>query len=274
MVTHSRASQIGLLCGLLCLTACGTPQREEGGGGTPVGGDDLVAEGQEAFRKCAACHCATDPAVTGDEDWLKMNETTACISAGESTPQVRKALNAYLRSEGAIRPLRIDEAYAPKEGLAHGSVSLPEFAGSAFLKAEGHQVARGAPAKIRLHWQAGAEGRALKLPAGTYRVISYALYARDKKDAARRWMMTATNINGCLDVVVDADKTVPLELQPVFWGVLSGESVEGGMKIFLRQTDRYDNVATLSVDGDVRLPDYVVLDAKGQKIHSAVFENT
>jgi len=169
--------------------------------------------------------------------------------------------------------LRIDEAYVPKEGLSHGKVSLPGVGGSAFLKADGEQVAQGAPAKIRLHWKVGKEGRTLDVPTGAYRVISYALYGQDS-DKTKRWMMTATDVNGCVDVEVAAGKTIPLGLEPVFLGVLSAEAVDEGTMILFRQTDRHDNVATLSLNGEPRLPEYVVVDTNGKRIHSAVFENT
>jgi len=267
----------GVLCLLLVTSACSVRQSKEstgkGEGAEAKADGNLLEEGRTAFRKCATCHCATDPAIAEDEDWLKMNETTACISGGKSTPRMRQALNAYLRSDRAIRPLRIDEAYAPKEGLPHGSVILPEVAGSAFLKAEGDEVARGAPSKIRLYWKAGAKGRRFNIPAGAYRVISYALYSRGTDDA-QRWMMTATDINGCLDVVVEAGNNVPLDLQPVFRGVLFSEPVEQGTMVRFKQTDRHGNVATLSVRGEPRVPEYVVLDRDGKKLHAAVFENT
>jgi hypothetical protein len=244
------------------------------GGAVRAEETDLLDEGRKAFRACAVCHCATDPKIPGDEDWLKMNETTACISAGESTPQVRKALNAYLRSDRPLRPLRIDEAYAPKEGLPHGRVSLPEVAGSAFLKTESDEVARGAPTKIRLHWKAGAKERTMRVPSGDYRVISYALYVTDREAATRRWMITATDINGSHDVRVEAGKTIPLDLPPVLCGVVSAKSEDDGVKILLKQTDRHGYVATLSRNGEVRLPDYVILDKQGKELHWSVFENT
>ncbi len=258
----------------LWLGVAGASCGEGGSGPAESAGDRLLREGREAFRSCTTCHCATDPRIPEDEDWLRMNETTACIDAGESTPEVRKALNAYLRSDRAIRPPMVDEAYMPKEGLPHGAVGLPEVAGSAFLKAEGEQVARGAPARLRLYWQAGEKGRTLVVPAGEYRVISYALYGRGGEDNTERWMMTASNINGCLAVKVEAGKTVPLDLAPVFRGKVSAEPVEGATRILFSQTDRHGNVATLSVHGEVRLPEYRLFDGAGRELHHAVFENT
>ncbi len=275
MTTKQLLRQIAIVSVLLVAAGCSDRQSKASveKGEASKADRDLVGEGRTAFRKCATCHCSTDPAIAEDEDWLKMNETTACISGGDSTPRIRKALNAYLRSDEAIRPLRIDEAYAPGKELPHGSLSLPKVGGSAFLKAEGEEVAQGAAAKIRLYWKAGSEDRRLKVPAGTYRVISYALYGKDT-DAGKRWMMTATNINGCLDVVVTADKCVPLGLAPVFHGVLFSEPADEGTMVRFRQTDQYDNVATLSLNGEPQLPEYVVLDAAGRKLHAAIFENT
>lgn len=258
-------------CVLVLLVGCGTPETKQSEGQSTEAAD-LLEEGQTAFRKCATCHCATDPAIAEDEDWVKMNETTACINAGEDTPRVRKAIIGYLRSDRPLRPLRIDKAYSPKERLAHGKVSLPTVAGSAYLKADGDEVAKGAPAKIRLYWKAGAEDRTLPVPAGSYRVISYAFYKSDAK--GKPWMMTATDINGCVDVAVTENKTVPLGLQPVFRGVLSTKPLDEGTLVRFRQTDRQDNVATLSHNGEPHLPKYAVLDAEGKTLHEAVFENT
>ena len=265
----------GMFSLLVLAASCSFRQSNQNAGKGKESKDEvaLVEEGRTAFRKCATCHCATDPAIAEDEDWLKMNKTTACISGGESTPRLRKSLNAYLRSDKPIRPLRIDEAYVPKKGLPHGRISLPKVGGSAFLKAEGDEVAKGAPPKIRLHWKAGSDDRSLKVPAGSYRVISYAFYGRDA-DVTKRWMMTATNINGCLDVTVAADENVSLGLQPVFRGVLFSEPADEGTMVRFRQTDQHNNVATLSLNGEHHVPEYIVLDANGKKLHAAVFENT
>ena len=36
----------------------------------------LLAEGKKAWRPCAKCHCATDPRIKEDENWVKLNEET------------------------------------------------------------------------------------------------------------------------------------------------------------------------------------------------------
>ncbi len=269
----NRAVSLG---GLLCLVATGalggSGRTEEGA--APDAGAALLQEGQKVFRTCTECHCATDPRIPEDEDWLRMNQTTACIKADDASPRAREALAAYLRSDRVIRPVLVNAAYAPKEGLPHGRVELPEVSGSAFLKTEGEAVARGAPARLRLYWPAGPKGRTLPVPAADYRVITYALYGRGGTDGAERWMMTAANINGCVELTVPDGASVPLDLRPVFVGDAFAKPLEDGVKILYTQTDPHGNVATLSVNGVVRLPEYGVFDANGRQVHHAVFENT
>jgi len=231
-------------------------------------------DGKRIFRSCAGCHCATDPRISEDNDWLRMNRTTACVKAEDATLEARQALETYLKSDRVIRPLLVTEGTELKIKLPVGAVSIPEVSGSAYLRADGDAVARGAPTKLRLHWQAGAKGRTLPVPAGEYRVVSYALYGRAGKDNAERWMMTASNMNGCIDLTVEEGKTVPLDLRSHFVGDAFAEAKDGKAKLLYSQSDPHGNVATLSVNGDVRLPEYRVFDADGRPVHRGVFENT
>ena len=112
------------------------------------------------------------------------------------------------------------------------------------------------------------------MPAGAYRVVSYALYGRAGKDKAERWMMTSSNMHGCVELTVEEKKTVPLDLRPHFVGDAFAEAKDGKAKILYSQSDPHGNVATLSVNGDVRLPGYRVFDADGRPVHRGVFENT
>jgi len=267
------------LRGLLCVVVAGAPlgiagAEEDEDAPAADGASAPVRESKRVFRSCGGCHCATDPRIPEDDDWLRMNRTTACFKAEDATPETRRALEVYLKSDGVIRPVLVTEAAAPKPGLPHGAVGLPEVAGSAYLKAEGDAVAKGAPAKVRLYWEAGPKGRSLSVPAGGYRVISYALYGRGGKEGAERWMMTATNVNGCVDLTVEEGKTAALELKPVFVGDTFAELKEGDVKILYSQTDPHGNVATLSVNGDVRRPECRVLDAGGREVHRTLLDNT
>ena len=267
------------LRGILCVAVAGAPlgiavAEEDDDVPAADGASTPVQQGKRVFRSCAGCHCATDSGIPEDDDWLRMNRTTACFKAEDATPETRQALETYLKSDKVIRPVLVTEALAPKPGLPYGAVGLPEVAGSAYLKAGGDAVAKGAPAKIRLYWKAGQKGRTLPLPAGEYRVISYALYGRGGKESVERWMMTATNVNGCVELTVEEGKTTVLELKPVFVGDAYAESKEDKVKILYSQTDPNGNVATLSVNGDVRRPECRVLDAGGREVHRALLDNT
>ena len=90
-----------------------------------------LKEGKRIFRSCAGCHCATDPRIPEDDDWLRMNRTTACVKASDATPEKRQALEAYLRSDRVVRPLLVTEGTELKTRLPVGAVSIPEISGSA-----------------------------------------------------------------------------------------------------------------------------------------------
>ena len=127
--------------------------------------------GQDLWRSCSSCHCVPDPRIAEDEDWLKLNETTTCISGESDTPEARKALIDYLHAEQTIRPLLIDERQGAPAGMACGKVRVPSTAGSAYLKAERKSVRDGSPPKIRLRWKESEKGTTLQVPAGEYRLV-------------------------------------------------------------------------------------------------------
>ncbi|MFH2002075.1 MAG: hypothetical protein ABIK28_20545 [Planctomycetota bacterium] len=237
----------------------------------------LYLEGKKAFRSCAACHSVTEPTLKEDDDWLKLNWVTACINAGEMTPRVRKALDVYFRSPETRRPLLVDEQYTPENGQACGKIKVPPTSGSAFLKAERESIREGAPAKLRLYWKASEKGKTLTLPCGTYRVITYRYY-KEKVNASESrnelWTLSVTDINGCGDIRVAEGQTTEFGFLPELQGRISGAKSDEGVKLSLAVRNEHDSILTLSRDGGMCLPDFVIIDAAGNEAYRAAFENT
>lgn len=246
--------------------------------GVLFGDDDeeqqLYREGKKAFRGCAACHCVNDPTLAEDEDWLKLNRVTRCIDAGDETPRMRKVLDVYFRSPKTLRPLLVDENYTPREGLACGKIEVPPTAGSAYLKAERKSIRKGTPPKVRLYWKASDDGRTLTVPAGKYRVITYRYYrtAPAKKDEL--WTLSVTDINGCAEFDVAAGATMPFGFEPAMRGDLSAEESDDGLHFSLALRNETESTLTLSRDGNMCLPEFVVVDPTGTEVFRNTFENT
>ena len=176
-----------------------------------------TAEGQKLWRSCAACHCVPDLRIAEDEDWLKLNETTTCITGKDDTPKIRKSLIGYLRAKKTLRPVLIDEEH-PGAG---GEIRLPATPGSAYLKAERASVREGAPARIRLRWRTA---RTLKLPAGSYRVISYSFYRKGPKGC--RWVISGSSADGCASLDIHPKRAATFDLLPEIRANLSCKPVE------------------------------------------------
>ncbi len=231
----------------------------------------LFREGKKAFRACAACHFTNEPTLVEDEDWLKLNFLTRCIS-GDDTTRVRKAIDVYLRSEKARRPLFVDENYKPREGRACGQLTVPATSGTAFLKAERESIRNGAPSKVRLYWRASEEGKTITVPAGKYRVIGYRFFRRTGGEKERLWTLSVSDINGCADIEVTSGKAAPFGFVPKVEGVLTAEAAEQGLSLAVR--NERNSTLTLSRDGEMCLPRFVVEDKEGKTVFDSVFENT
>ncbi|MHC4779244.1 MAG: hypothetical protein ACYTFG_11775 [Planctomycetota bacterium] len=233
---------------------------------------ELVADGKEEFRSCGTCHCATDPEIAEDEDWVILNETTTCIPAGERSPHVRKAIMAYLRHPETLRP-RLMRGDKPESEEDCGDVELTAVAGSAYLKAERESVREGTPVMIRLHWEESEKGRTVKVPLGEYRIINYWLY-RTTDDGRQRWMATSTNVDGCANLVVSADMAERFAPEGIPYGTFSAEKIETGFSFTFTITDENGNRMTLSKNGAVIYPEFRILDGEGKEIHRQIFGNT
>jgi len=236
--------------------------------------DQLYHEGKKAFRSCAACHCVTEPTLKEDEDWLKLNQVTACISAGDMTPRVRKALDVFFRSPETRRPLLIDENYTPREGVVLGRIDVPATSGSAYLKAERESIRKGTPSKIRLYWKESEKGKTLAIPAGNYRIITYRFYKPSGDGKDHLWTLSVTDVNGCGELNVGGDETVGFGFLPEMRAALSAEKANDGIKLSLAIRNEKDSVLTLSMNGNMCLPRYAVLGPSGKEVYSAAFENT
>jgi hypothetical protein len=223
----------------------------------------LIAEGKEAWRSCATCHCATDPKIKEDEDWIKMNLTTSCIDEGDVGPRIRHAINAYLRSEKTLRPILINEEYKPKKGLKFGRIKVPPTSGSAYLRATSKSVRKGTPAKIRLYWKASEKGKELIVPAGEYRVISYFFY---RSDAEGRWFISSCDSQGVGSITVNehglTHYAFSTKVKAKFTAELWGETVG----LMLGFKDKSDNRMTLAHNSRMVAINCVIRDPGGKEL--------
>lgn len=245
--------------------------------GTSWAGDEteeLYREGKKAFRSCAACHCVTEPTLKEDEDWLRLNQVTACINAGDMTPRIRKALDVFFRSAETRRPLLVDENYTPEEGAVLGKINVPATSGSAYLKAERESIRKGSPPSIRLYWKESEKGKSLIIPAGAYRIITYRFYRTSTDSDDQLWTLSVTDVNGCGELQVGENDEVNFEFLPEMRGTLTAGRTEDGVKLSLAMRNEKGSVLTLSRDGDMCLPQFVVADPSGNEIYRAAFDNT
>jgi len=236
---------------------------------TGVAQEAKAPDGQAVWRSCAPCHCVPDARIPEDAHWLKLNETTTCIAGERDTPETRRALIAYLRAETTVRPLLVDEQHAPATG---GTIRLPATAGSAYLKAERPSVRAGSPPKIRLRWKERAEGTKLRLPPGEYRVVSYGFYRTDEK--GRCWIASGSSAEGCAQIVIRKDEETTFDLLPELQAHLECKQGEKGLVFGFTMTNRKGRRMSLSRDGSLVNPTWVVRDAEGSRIDAGAFEVT
>jgi len=249
-----------------------SPAEEPAPAGKPDPVDPkLLAEGKKAWRKCAACHCATDARIPEDADWERLNEETTCIAGGDPAPRLRKCILAYLRHPGTLRPVLVDETFKPREGKKAGQVLVPATAGSAYLKAERDSIRTGTPSMVRLYWPESARPKTLAVPAGEYSVINYWLYHETGEKGEHRWMATATNVDGCTQAYVEPGEEALLDLQGVLYGELTCTPKEKVVTLNFAVNDMGGNSITLSKDGRVVMPDYRILDRSGGEVARGTF---
>lgn len=240
--------------------------------GTGLAQDEKRPDGQGLWRSCSSCHCVPDLRIPEDEAWLKQNETTSCISGENDTPEARQALIAYLRSTKTIRPLLIDEQHKAPAGATCGEIRLPTTAGSAYLKAERKSVREGSPPKIRLRWTDRGKGTTLALPEGEYRVISYSFYRAGKQ--GRRWVASGSSAEGCTGLTIRRDKQANFDLLPEIQGHLSCKEDELGFEFGFFMTNRNDRRMSVSREGKLVNPSWVIQDTDGKRIDAGDFEVT
>ncbi|MBN2492298.1 MAG: hypothetical protein JXQ29_15735 [Planctomycetes bacterium] len=239
----------------------------------PVGSQEaeLLAAGKAAWRGCAQCHCATDPRIAEDEDWVRLNEETTCIEAGEPAPRVRAAIMAYVRHPDTLRPILRRPDHKPADGEKAGRVVVPETGGSAYLKADRDSIRKGSPAMVRLYWSGAPEETSIAVPAGKYDVINFWFYRRGEDEAAQRWMVTGTNVNGCATVTVAPDEEQILLLEPVLYGKFAATRKDDRWALSFSMQDDGGSRMTLSRDGRVVIPRYRIEDAQGRTVAEGSF---
>lgn len=230
----------------------------------------LLAQGRKAWRACATCHCATEPAIAQDRDWEALNEETTCIEGGDPAPRLRKAIIGYLHDPETLRPVYVDAAYKPKEGRPTGKILAPPTSGSAYLKATRDSVKSGSPSMVRLYWKESESEKSLTTPTGDYVVINYWLYRnRGEND---RWMVSATNVDGCSAILIEPDSEAYMNLDAVLYGEYSATEKDGIFTLSFSLHDMGGNRLTLSKNGRVVMPRYRILDGTGKKVVEGVFE--
>jgi hypothetical protein len=234
----------------------------------------LVTEGREAFRSCATCHCATDLRIKEDEDWVILNEVTTCIESGAPAPRLRQSILAYLRHPETLRPVLYDKDTRPEEGTAVGKISVPATAGSAYLKADRETIKKGSPSMVRLYWKTSEKEKTLDTPVGDYNVINYWLYRRTGKEKEERWMVSATNVDGCAALRIAGDVECYFSLDPTLYGTFTAEKKGEGYTLTFTLADISGNRMTLSKNGRVIDPRYRIVDAEGKTRAEGVLGNT
>ena len=235
--------------------------------------EGLIREGKEEFQSCGTCHCATDPRIEEDEDWVTLNGKTTCIAA-DKPPRVRKAIMAYLRHPGTLRPHLVGENAESAEGKPSGKLTVPATSGSAYLKAERDSIRTGTPPMVRVYWEAGEAEKTLTVPAGEYRVINYWLYRRSGPKNDERWMASVTNVDGCTTLAVSEEVEGYFATEGVVYGMFTAQANAEGATLTFTLFDENDNRLTLSKNGKVVYPSYRILDAEGKERAGGLFVNT
>lgn len=211
----------------------------------------------QVWQTCTACHGTPDARIPQDADWLKLNLETTCldIQGFEPTPEVRRALISYLRSNRVPRPVLIDAASRPAEGRAHGKVRVPATAGSAYLK----PVVRGA-ADVRLHWSESEKGSVLAVPVGRYRVVNHAFYRSD--DEERRWTLSGTSGKGVVALQVEKVGEAALALVPELRGKLGVVNDRGAHRVSFAAANARGDRMTVACNGRLTAPRWAVVDKR------------
>jgi len=231
----------------------------------------LLAEGKVGWRSCAKCHCATDPRIDEDRDWVAMNKETTCIASGDPAPRLRKSIIAYLRHADTLRPVLVDQSFRPEKETTTGKVLVPATGGSAYLRAERESVKKGAPSMVRLHWPATGEEKSMVVPAGRYDVVNFWFYRRGGANGADRWMLSGTNVSGCTSLDIGSENEEVLDVEPLVNAKFTAKPSETGYALSLSLHDAGGSRMTLSRNGKVVMPGYRIVDGDGNELAEGVF---
>jgi hypothetical protein len=232
---------------------------------------EMLAEGKVAWRSCAKCHCATDPRIAEDEDWVRLNEETTCIESGKPVPRLRAAIMAYLRDRDTLRPSLLARDHAPADGEKAGKVAVPEIGGSAYLKADRESIRNGSPAMVRLRWDETPDEKSIPAPAGKYDVINFWFYRRARGSEEQRWMVSGTNVSGCATLDIKPGGEEVLVLEPTLYGELVATRKDDGYALSFSMHDLGGSRMTLSRNGRVVMPRFRISDAQGKTVAEGPF---
>jgi hypothetical protein len=250
--------------------SAGAPSRP-GPAATDPADPELLSEGKEGWRSCAKCHCATDPRIEEDRDWVAMNEETTCIASGDPAPRLRKSIIAYLRDADTLRPVLVDRSYRPEKERTTGKVLVPATGGSAYLRAERASIKEGAPSMVRLHWKATGEEKSMVVPAGRYDVVNFWFYRPGAENDAERWMLSGTNVSGCTSLDIGPEDEEILDVEPLVNAKFTAKPSEKGYALSLSLHDAGGSRMTLSRNGKVVMPGYRIVDADGNEVAEGRF---
>ena len=247
------------------------PQRQQG---ATVVDPEVLARGRVAWRACAKCHCASDPRIAQDTDWVCLNETTACIAQGKPAPGLRAAILAYLNHADTLRPILVGRDALTDDPAKLGKIAVPAEAGSAYLKAERPSIRRGSPAMVRIRWEKTDEEKYVTAPAGTYNVINFWHYRAGGAAADERWMVSGTNVNGAQTLEIDPEAPEFLELEPVLNARFSAKHDGSVYTLTLSIHDVAGTRMTVSCNGRLSIPRYRIRAANGDVIAEGPFVPT
>lgn len=254
-----------LIASLVLLAACGrAPEDSPGDARAP---DVDFAAGKRAWSACAKCHCATDPRLPRDTDWVRLNERTACIEEGRPAPSIRAAIASHLADARTLRPLLVGHDRLPA-GADTGDLVVPAAAGSAHLVAVRTAGRATGPRWLRVAWDAADDEQVITVPAGVYRVVNYWHY-RDADGA--RWMLSGTNVEGARTILVDAGAEAVLDVEPAVCVRLGATRGADRTRIQLAFDDGAGTRVSVSRDGRLVVPRFRIRAADGRVVDEGPF---
>ncbi len=223
--------------------------------------------GKRAWNSCAKCHCATDPRLPRDADWVRLNEHTACIEEGRPAPTIRAAIASHLGDARTLRPLLVGHDPMPTD-TPTGDLVVPSSAGSLHLAAVRTAGRKTGPGRVRVAWSRADDEQVIAAPAGVYRVVNYWHY-RDVDGG--RWMLSGTNVEGATTLLIDAGAEAVFGIEPVVHVRLDATRDADGCRIQLAFDDGAGTRVSVSQDGRLVIPRFRIRAADGRVVDEGPF---